>query len=170
MSEQAERNKSEQQRVFWPFPGLVFVLIGLSLTMGAITVTLATNDPSFGLEEDYFAKAVAWDETAAQMQVNKALGWNADVELSKSVDGKGERSVMALITDKQGNPVDGASVEAFAYHNARRSDTYSFEFVEIAPGRYSAGQPLARDGKWTIRLRVKSGEDVFTASVDEWTN
>ncbi len=170
MSEQAEQKKSKHPRVFWPFPGLVFVLIGLSLTMGVITVTLATNDPSFGLEEDYFAKAVAWDETAAQIQTNKDLGWNADVDLSESVDGKGERSVMVLITDQQGNAVEGASVEAFAYHNARRSATYSFDLVEIAPGRYSAGQPLSRDGKWTVRLRVTSGDDVFTASVDEWTN
>lgn len=170
MSEQAEQRKSEHPRVFWPFPGLVFVLIGLSLTMGAITVTVATNDPSFGLEEDYFAKAVAWDETAAQMQANKDLGWTADVELSTTVDGKGERSVMVLITDKQGNPVDGASVEAFAYHNARRSDTFGFELIEIAPGRYSAGQPMSRDGKWTVRLRVTLGDKVFTVSVDEWTN
>ncbi|RNC82288.1 MAG: hypothetical protein ED559_11050 [Phycisphaera sp.] len=170
MSEQAEQKKGEHPRVFWPFPGLVFVLIGLSLTMGAITVTVATNDPSFGLEEDYFAKAVAWDETAAQMQANKNLGWTADVDLSKSVDGKGERSVMVLISDPEGNAVEGASVEAFVYHNARRSDTYSFDLVEIAPGRYSAGQPLSRDGKWTVRLRVTSGDNVFTASVDEWTN
>lgn len=170
MSDGAEQSKQEHPRVFWPFPGMVFVLIGLSLTMAAVTITLATNDPSFGLEEDYFAKAVAWDETAAQMQTNERLGWNADVELSKTLDGKGERSITVLLTDRAGDPIEGANLEAFAFHNARRSETYQFGFAEIAPGRYAAGQALAREGRWTLRLRATQGEDVFTESIDEWTN
>lgn len=156
------------KRVFWPFPGLVFVLIGLSLTIAAVTVMLATNDPSFGVEEDYFAKAVAWDETAVQQAKNRELGWEAAAELSESLDGRGERAVTVLLRNRDGATVGGAKVEVFAFHNARRKETLSFELVEIAPGRYAGGEPMVREGKWTLRLSVTRGEDVFTASVTGW--
>jgi len=160
---------AHEKRVFWPFPGLVFVLIGLSLTIAAVTVTLATNDPSFGVEEDYFAKAVAWDETAAQQSKNRELGWEATAELSGSLDGRGERAVTVLLRDREGAAVEGASVEVFAFHNARRKETLSFELVEIAPGRYAGGAPMVREGQWTLRLSVSRGEDVFTSSVTGMT-
>lgn len=160
---------THQKRVFWPFPGLVFVLIGLSLTIAAVTVTLATNDPSFGVEEDYFAKAVAWDETVAQLERNRALGWEAAAELSGSLDGRGERAVTVLLRDREGAAVEGARASVFAFHNARRKETITFELVEIAPGRYAGGAPMVREGQWTLRLSVTRGEDVFTSSVTGWT-
>lgn len=159
---------SAPRRVFWPFPGLVFVLIGLSLTLAAVTVTLATNDPSFGVEEDYFAKAIAWDETAAQQAKNRELGWEAAAELSASLDGRGERAVTVLLHGREGAAVDGAKVDVFAFHNARRKETLTFELVEIAPGRYAGGAPMVREGQWTLRLSVSRGEDVFTSSVTGW--
>lgn len=161
---------SQNPRVFWPFPGLVFVLIGLSLTIAVVTVTLATNDPSFGLEEDYFAKAVAWDETAAQLEKNRELGWDAKVELSNRLDGRGERAVTVLLTDAEGQALDGAKVEVFSFHKARRKETLSFELVEIAPGRYTAGAPMTREGQWSVRLRVTRGDEVFTSTETGWTS
>ncbi|MFI4893067.1 MAG: FixH family protein [Phycisphaerales bacterium JB058] len=163
----AEQTKTHP-RVFWPFPGLVFVLIGMSMTLAVMTVTLATNDPSFGLEEDYFAKAIAWDETAAQLEKNRELGWEARVELSDELDGRGERSVTVLLTDGEGEALGGADVEVFGFHNARRRHTISFALVEIAPGRYTAGAPMTREGQWTLRLRVTRGEDVYTSTKTSW--
>jgi nitrogen fixation protein FixH len=157
-------------RAWWPFPGIVFALIGMSMTMATITVVLATNDPSFGLEEDYFAKAVAWDETAVQMEENRRLGWEVKVELAPVVDGKGDRTMTVLLAESGGSALQGAKLEAFCFHNARRKETLSFELTEIAPGRYSAGQPMSRNGRWTVRLKAVRGDDVFTTSIDAWTN
>lgn len=145
------------------------MLIGMSLSIAAVTVTLATRDPSFGLEEDYFAKAVAWDETAQQMEHNRQLGWDAAVELSSALDGRGERSVTVLLRDAEGGALAGAKVEVFAFHNARRRETQAFEMVEIAPGRYTAGAAMEREGQWTLRLRVVRGDEVFTATKPGWT-
>ena len=157
-------------RAWWPFPGIVFALLGMSVTLATVTLVLATNDPSFGLEEDYFAKAVAWDDTAVQMQTNKELGWRAKVELAGMLDGRGERAVTVLLTDGDDKAIGDAKIEVFCFHNARRKETFTFELSEIAPGRYSAGEPLKREGRWTVRLRVDRGDDVFTASADAWTN
>ncbi len=164
----ATESESAPRRVFWPFPGIVFLLIGLSLTMATVTAVLATNDPSFGLEEDYFAKAVAWDETAAQLEKNKELGWEAKAELSAALDGQGERAVTVLLTDAQGAAVEGAKVEVFAFHNARRKDTLGFELVEIAAGRYAGAAPMVRLGQWTLRLRVTRDDEVFTSTETSW--
>ncbi len=159
---------SAQSRVFWPFPGIVFALLGLSLTMATVTTVLATNDPSFGLEEDYFAKAVAWDETAAQLERNKQLGWQAEAILSGELDGRGERSVTVLLTDAQGAALASAQVEVFAFHHARRKQTLGFELVEVSPGRYAGGAPMARQGQWTLRLSVTRGDDLFTSAETGW--
>lgn len=156
-------------RAWWPFPGIVFALIGMSMTMATVTVVLATNDPSFGLEEDYFAKAVAWDETAEQTELNAQLGWKADVTLAADLDGRGDRSITVLLMDSDGKAVEGATFEAFCFHNARRRETFEFGFTEIAPGRYSAGQPMVRDGRWTVRLRATVGDTVFTHTAHTWT-
>jgi len=164
----ATESEGAPKRVFWPFPGLVFVLIGLSLSIATVTVVLATNDPSFGLEEDYFAKAVAWDETAAQLEKNKELGWQAKAELSAALDGQGMRSVTVLLADTEGAAVEGAKVEVFAFHNARRKDTMGFELVEIAAGRYAGAAPMVREGQWTLRLRVTRGDETFTATETSW--
>ena len=156
-------------RAWWPFPGLVFVLLAWSVTIVVVTISLASNDPSFGVEEDYYAKAVAWDQTAAQMKLNERLGWESKVAFSPELDPRGQRVVTVLITDRDGQPISADSVHAFAFHHARRANPIEFDLVQIAPGRFSAAADLVREGIWTVRLRVQSGDTVFTSEQECWT-
>lgn len=156
-------------RAWWPFPGLVFALLAMSMTIVVVTITLASNDPSFGVEEDYYAKAIAWDQTAEQMRLNEELGWESTVEFSPELDPHGKRVVTVLIRDRQGQPISADAVHAFAFHHARRANPVEFDLVPIAPGRYSAAADVIRDGVWTVRLRVESNGTVFTSTNECWT-
>ena len=62
--------KNKLAPILWPL-GVVGML-GVSLSVCAFTVVAATSDKSFAVEDDYYAKAVAWDDTAAQ-RVRAAL-------------------------------------------------------------------------------------------------
>ena len=156
--------RSFREKLVWP--GIVFGLIATSMTLMTITLTLAVSDPSFGVEEDYYAKAVAWDETAELRASSDALGWSADVSISDVVDGKGERSVTVLLTDAEGLPVDASPTKAVVFHHARRTETFELRLVRIAPGRFAAGAPLTREGLWQVRLRFEADNDVFLITTD----
>lgn len=155
-----------REKLLWP--GIVFMLIGMSLTTVTTTVILATGDRAFAVEDDYYAKAVAWDETAAERAASDALGWSARCELSE-LDLSGSRSVTLWITDSTGETVDVSTVRVYAFHHARRGDSIEFPMVRIAPGRYAAGAPMERPGLWQLRIRAERGEDRFVTTLDEMT-
>ena len=45
-----------------------------------IVVYVATSDPSHAVEENYYQKAIAWDDKRAQDRVNQDLGWSLSFE------------------------------------------------------------------------------------------
>ncbi|MEO1718210.1 MAG: FixH family protein [Planctomycetota bacterium] len=162
MTRHAQR--SFRDKLVWP--GMVFGLIGISLTLMSITFYLAVSDESFGVEEDYYAKAVSWDESAADLAASRALGWNVDVTISPDLDLSGKRGVMVVLTDAQGEAVEAGVAPVFAFHHARRKQPVEFELARIARGRFSAGAPLERNGLWQVRLRFERGHDVFYHTAD----
>lgn len=162
MSEQ-EQKRTLADKLVWP--GMVFWLIGLSLTIGFTTLTLAIVT-SQAVEDDYYAKAIGWDEIAAERHASDALGWTAEVSLAKDLDPMGRRSVMVTVVDAEGAPVDATAGDFYAFHHADRGDSFEFSVVRIAPGRWSAGAPMARDGLWQVRMRFERGDDVFIPVVD----
>lgn len=156
--------RSLREKLVWP--GMVFGLISISVTLMSITLFLAVTDKSFGVEENYYAKAVSWDESAADLAASEALGWSAGVQLSPELDLSGKRGVMVTLTDANGDAVESTVSPVFAFHHARRNEPVEFDLVRIARGRFSAGAPLERDGLWQLRLRFTSGHDVFLHTLD----
>lgn len=158
--------RSLKERLVWP--GMVFFLLGMSTTTVTTTVILATGDKAFAVEEDYYAKAVAWDETSIQRAASEALGWTARAEVSEP-DLSGSRAVTVWIEDAAGRPVDVSTLRVFAFHHARRADTIEFPMVRIAPGRYAAGADMDRPGKWQLRVRGERGSDLFLSTLETET-
>ncbi|MEM8758693.1 MAG: FixH family protein [Planctomycetota bacterium] len=160
-------NASEQRtlrsRLVWP--GMVFWLIGMSLTIGFTTLTLAIVT-SQAVEDDYYAKAIGWDEIAAERRASESLGWTAEVSLAEELDPVGRRSVMVTVVDTDGEPVDATAGDFYTFHHADRGDSFEFPVVRIAPGRWSGAAPMTRDGLWQVRMRFELGGDVFIPVVD----
>ena len=100
---------------YWPV-GLAALLVG-SAGANIALVVITSRDASFAVEPDYYAKALAWDETMAQQARNEALGWS----LGLRVEPTGERGRMAVIvglSDGAGAPLPGARIAIEALHNA----------------------------------------------------
>ena len=45
-------------------------------------VVITSRDASFAVEPNYYAKALAWDQTMAQQARNEALGWSVSAQSS----------------------------------------------------------------------------------------
>jgi nitrogen fixation protein FixH len=143
---------------------IVGLLVGGAGSNVALAV-IAARDASFAVEQDYYQKALHWDDTMRQEAANAALGWSVAATLDRTA-GPGQARVRALVSDRAGRPVRGARVALEAFHNARASRIFSAVLGPEPRGGYAATLPLDRPGLWELRLRVERDGEVFTRTVD----
>ena len=146
---------------YWP-AGLAALLVGSAGANIALLV-ITSRDASFAVEPDYYAKALAWDETMAQQARNEALGWSLGLRVEPTGE-RGRVTVAAGLTDRAGAPLLGAQLAIEARHNARANRVLTAA-LEPRGTAYAAAMPLARPGLWEFRVRVTRGPDVFTATL-----
>ena len=145
------------------WPGFVIALLGMSITMGTITVLAATRDPaSFAVIDDYYEKGLRWDEHKAQLAQNSELGWEVAVEVGEP-DALGRRPLVVMVLDREGVPIEDARIEASIYHHAaaKRVETLTLEPGAL-PGQYQAQADITRQGLWQILLTVSARGKSFT--------
>jgi nitrogen fixation protein FixH len=146
---------------YWPV-GLV-ALLAASAGANIALVVITSRDTSFAVEPNYYAKALAWDQTMAQQARNEALGWSLGLRVDPT-DARGRKIVTVNLADRAGVPIEGAQVAVEAFHNARASRIFSAALAPLGQG-YAAAMPLDRPGLWEFRLRVTRGPEVFVATL-----
>ena len=131
----------------------------LAITVGANiwVMRIASADPSFAIEPDYYARAVRWDSTMAQERRNHALGWTVTPVLG-AFDPRRGATLRVVVTAPDGARISDATVQVAAFavaRSARRVD------VALAPagGGYDALVPVTHGGAWELRLDVRRGAD-----------
>ncbi len=125
-------------------------------------VYLATSNPSYAVEEDYYSKALAWDAGRAQDRVNTSLGWRVEIAVEPvSAPGR-QPEVVATLVDRDGLAVESAAVSLEAFHNARAADVLHADLLPEGGGRYRAALPMRRNGLWELRLSADVGSHHFT--------
>jgi len=152
--------------IFWP--GLVVALLTMSVSIGAVTIYLATSDPSFAVEKDYYRKALAWDETAAARRASDALGWTAVVEVARDPLPSGERTIRVLLFDDQREPITDATVTVEAFAHARSRDRARPELTASPDGSYTGRFRPGLAGLWQFRVHASRGEDSFDSDLDQF--
>jgi nitrogen fixation protein FixH len=147
---------------WWPF-FIIALLVGGAGANVALMV-IATRDPSFAVEPDYYQKALRWDEAMTQESKNAALGWSVEAGVD-SATRSGPTRIVLRVSDRDGAPVEDAMVRVAAFHNARASQVVAATLAPTGGGRYSAPLPLDRPGLWELRVRVQQGDRVFTQTI-----
>ena len=143
----------------WPWvpAGLLSCMLAGLGTMAII----ATHDPGFALERDYYQKAVHYDREIAQRGENARLGWSVSTEFEFGI-ASGDPSLTVEVRDAAG-PVTGAQVSVEALRNADAHNPIDATLVERAPGKYQGRLPMRRAGLWELRLTFERGRERFTA-------
>lgn len=142
----------------WILAALMTVVIGANLAL----LYVATSDPSFAVEPNYYAKALLWDEKREQDRRNLELGWALTVQVAAGRGVDGQPQVVARLVDGSGAPIRDAAVRVDAFHNARASRIVSALFEGGGDGSYSAALPMRRPGLWEFRFEARRGEERFT--------
>ena len=145
----------------WPIA--VGSILGLTVAANVWLMRIATGDPSFAVEENYYQRGVHWDDEMAQRARNTELGWHLLATLSPIEHGRGA-GLSVFLNDSLVAPIDNASVVVWAVHMARASQPVEVTLRSSAPGEYAARVPIERAGLWELRIDVHRGPDRFTAT------
>jgi nitrogen fixation protein FixH len=147
---------------WWPFFVIALLVGGAGANVALMVI--ATRDPSFAVEPDYYQKALRWDDAMAQERENAALGWSVEAGVD-SATRSGSTRIVLRVSDRDGAPVEDATVRVTAFHNARASQIVAATLAPTRGGRYSAPLPLDRPGLWELRVRVEQGDRIFTQTI-----
>ena len=150
----------------WLWPLGLALALALSAGGNIVFMVLASRDPSFAVEPDYYKKGLDWDRTMAQEAADRALGWTVSLEGTHDAPtARGGRRLVLRMLDRDGRGVDGAAVTLEALHGARAADIVRGRLIGTGQGRYVADLPLARAGLWELRVRAEHGATVFTQRI-----
>lgn len=152
-------NKFFARGLQWPL--LIVVLLTIPVVAGGYLAYMATHDPTFALESDYYRKAVAWDATMAQDKANGELGWQSEARATPTANGL---DVAISLRDKTAANLAGLKVHVDGFFLARGKDLQSGDAQLGADGRYHATLALPHGGIHEIRVRAEQGTAVFTAT------
>ncbi len=132
------------------------VLLGSMLCgLGALAY-IATGDPHFALEPDYYDKAVHWDRARGEQRESDASGVKA--ELAPLVIGADGRALVRVaLVDAARKPLRGARVRIEAFPNAYATRLVRLELRESEPGVYVASLERPIAGLWELRLEAADG-------------
>lgn len=156
----ATRSDEMKRGLGWPIA--VTVILGVTVGVNIWVAVIASDDPSFAVEPNYYAKAITWDSTMAQARENSRLGWRIVPTLGAFNRDTGAQLDVSLV-DSAGAPIRGALVKVYALYNARADKIYE---ATLAPfdGAYSARIPVEHVGEWELRFEVTHGGQRFTST------
>ena len=144
---------------WWPI-GITAVL-ATTVAANIWVAVIASDDPSFAIERDYYKKAITWDSTLAQTRENERLGWRLTPAFGP-IEPKGGARLRATLTDSTGAPISGAVVKVSALPVARANQVHELTLAAAEAGAYGAELDARRPGQWELRFDVKVGSAHFT--------
>lgn len=159
LSDTADQTPAGQGISLWP--ALIIAMLGGQAILMLVMVYMATSDPSFAVEPDYYQKALHWDDMAARQRVSNQLGWSVAIAVSDQADLYKVRRLTCLLTDRNGEPIDGAEIEMLAFSHAQGSQRIHSVLEPAGAGRYHTDMRVVRPGLWEFRIAARHGDQQF---------
>lgn len=145
--------------LWWPIA--VAGILATTVAANIWVMMIASDDPSFAIEEDYYRKALAWDTTLAQAARNAALGWRLTPEMGP-ITSDGRAVLTARLTDSLGAVIPNAVVKVSAVPVVRATEVREATLVAGDAGTYVARVEARRTGQWELRFDATVGAERFT--------
>jgi hypothetical protein len=145
----------------WPY--LIAGALALHVIVSLIAVFIATSDPSYAVEKDYYRKALAWDGRRVQENTNQALGWRFEFAVTPPGRPSDQAKLEASIRDDAGRPLSGAAVSVETFHNSRSDDILRARLEATGEaGVYRTTLPMQHNGRWELRFTIDHNGRRFT--------
>ena len=138
--------------ITWPL--FIVGLLSMSVVTVVITVVAARSDGGPQVIDDYYQKAVNWDETAALQAASDALGWQAELVIPLNPPQTTPRLVEVTLRDREGRPVAEAqgTIRAFRPHLAEAVAEHPLTAAPETPGLYRQSLPIHQAGLWDFEI------------------
>jgi hypothetical protein len=145
----------------WPW--VIGAALAVHVVASLVVVTIATSDASYGVEKDYYQKAVNWDKKKAQDRMNSDLGWAIEFEVAPPQRPGEQPALEVRLSDSSGEPLTGAAVALETFHKARSDEIIRISLDASAkPGCYTSTPAMRRNGLWELRFTVDHDGNHFT--------
>jgi nitrogen fixation protein FixH len=146
----------------WFWAAVPAVLLTASVVGVGTLATIASHDPGFALEENYYQRAVQWDRHEEQRATNERLGYQVSLALEGDT---GAVEVVVRAVDRQGVALDAAEVRVVAFANDRAADRRRLTLRPAPDGSFRGLLGKARPGLWEFRCEIRSNGERFTEVV-----
>ena len=146
------------------WPVIIAGALAFHVVASLVVVFIATSDPSYAVEEDYYQKALAWNDKRAQDRTNETLGWSIDFSVEPPAAPGDQSTIEVTLQDGHSSPLNGAIVSVEAFHNARSADILKFQLTPEGEGTYRSSFPAKHNGRWEIRFTIEHDGELFTHS------
>ena len=146
----------------WPW--IIAGALALHVVGSLVVVFVAASNSSYAVEEDYYQKALHWNDKRAQDRTNEELGWILNLTVRPAVTPGEQPTLEVHLAEAGGEPVDGAVVAVETFHNARADDILRARLDTVGEGVYRTTLPMRRNGRWELRFTVDHGQERFTHS------
>jgi nitrogen fixation protein FixH len=144
------------------WPAGVILALAATVAVNLLMLRAATSRDAAVVEPDYYRKALAWDSTLAARRHDAALGWRLEAMLERA--GRSGADLVVSLADREGRPLAGAGITVTAIHNAEARRPVA-AMRTGADGVARARLPLARPGRWELRLEARHAGETFSASL-----
>lgn len=137
---------------------MVIAFFGVIIAANVFFITQAVRTfPGEDVRRSY-VQGLNYNETLADREAQAALGWRAAASLSRDAAGA---AVEIILIDRDGLPVDGATLEGSLRRPLEARDDQTLAFVGLGEGRYRAAVGSLAEGQWALRARAVRGAHHF---------
>ena len=147
MSTYANLQQREQAAQFlWTSLILGFFLI--QATLWTVAITFTANDRSHAVVSDADYQSLHWDEAQALRRASAALGWQVKIQIGNRADLTKRRSLQVSLADRDGRPLEGATINLSAFHCGLAADVQILKLQPAGDGKYFGDIKIGKSGRW----------------------
>ena len=139
--------------IAWPLMIVGFLLLGVTWSLGVVVASQSDGGPA--VVNDYYQKAINWDQEIKRRARSDAFKWSLSMELKNSST---DPTLVTTILDAMGEPVDGFQGSIIATRPQIAEPVAVLHLVELetAPGVYVSAFPQLSKGIWDFKIDAEN--------------
>lgn len=140
-------------------PMAFFAFFGVIIAVNGVMLFFALDTFNGLTEEAAYEDGLRYDETIADYEAQRALGWHMNMAFEPTGPLAGELTVDAV--DREGHGLVGATIQATLLRPTQEGFDQQAALAEFPAGHYSASIAVPLPGQWTVRLDISRDDDTF---------
>ncbi len=141
--------------IAWPLFVVCLLVLGVGIGMWVVVASL--SDGGAQVVENYYQKAVEWDDRNVLVRQSDAVGWKVTLEYVAAVSADKPGGLEIQFQDAEGQPITGLKgiVRAYRPQATKALGELTITGVPGRPGVYTDAFPAASAGLWDFEIEVE---------------